>query len=98
MDDAEARPDESRVDAARRRSRIARIALATGAAAVFGGGIALTRASAPGHAATTPTPARHTLQTPSSYLQQLNQQSFQPGTIAPPQTPSQPPPTATGQS
>ena len=97
MDDLEARP-QSRVDAARRRSLIARIALATGAAAVFGAGVAVTRATAPGHAATTPSSGRHALETPSSYLQQLDQQSFQPGTIAPPQAPSQPPPATTSQS
>ena len=98
MEDLAERLDQSRIDAARRRSRIARITLATGGAAVFGAGIAVTHASAAGHTATTPTQATHTLRTPPSYLQQLDQQSIQPGTIAPPQTPSQPPPTATGQS
>ena len=98
MDEPADRPDESRIDAARRRSRIGRIALATGGAAAFGAGLAVTHASAAGHAATTPTRATHTLRTPPSYLRQLDQQSIQPGTIAPPQTPSQSPPTATGQS
>lgn len=99
MDDpAQPSANESRLDAARHRSRLARIALATAAAAVFGAGVALTRASAPGHAATTPTSGRHRLQTPPSYLRQLDQSSIQPGTIAPPQAPSQQPPAATGQS
>lgn len=98
MDDRELRAAaESRLNAARRRSRLARIALATTAAAVFGAGVALTRASAHGQA-NTHTAGTRPLRTPSAYLDQLGQGGIQPGTIAPPQAPSQPPPAATGQS